>query len=140
MENNLEWVKAYNNIYILDCGNFVAKLDLLEHDAVIKYDEDQFYHGVSQDAHKEISVKFKRYVLSVRKNDSIDFVPFSYFLVDTKNEDRVTNKYEKEEQTRAYNIRLVSAIDNKLWTLKGNSPSQEMFDRSIEVLKAMAFI
>lgn len=139
MKDKINWVKAYNNIYILNTGKFVAKLDLLENDIQIEYDDDRFYHGSSQDIHKEIRINFKRYVLSVRKNDSIDFVPFSYFLIDTRNEDQITNKYEKEEQTKAYDVRLTLAIDNKLWTLNGDSPSQEIFERSIEILRAMAF-
>ncbi len=140
MSDMPEWIKAYNNIYILNAGKFVAKLELLENNVKIEYNENQFYHGNTPDDHKEVAIKFKRYVLGVRKCDSIEFVPFSYFLIDTRDDDKITNKYEKEEQTNAYNVRLSLAIDNKLWALNGNSPGQEIFDRSIEILKAMAFM
>ncbi len=139
-DDSLNWVKAYNNIYILNAGKFVAKLDLLEHNAQIEYGGDRAYHGDAHHTHKQIAVKFRRYVLSVRKRDDIDFVPICYFFVDTRDEDNLTNKYEKEEQAKAYDLRLISAVDNKFWALDGLSPSREIFDRSAEILKAMAFI
>ncbi len=139
-ENSLNWVKAYNHIYVLNAGKFVAKLDLLEHSAQIEYGGDRAYHGDAHHTQKKIEVKFRRYVLSVRKQDHIDFVPICYFIVDTRDEDKLTNKYELEEQARAYELRLISAVDNKFWTLDGRAPGKEIFDRSIEILKAMAFI
>ncbi|WP_128860034.1 hypothetical protein [Methanocella paludicola] len=118
----------------------MAKLDLLEHNAQIEYGGDRAYHGDAHHIHKQIAVKFRRYVLSVRKKDEIEYVPICYFFVDTRDEDKLTNKLEKEERAKAYDLRLISAVDNKFWTLEGLSPGQAIFDRSIEILKAMAFI
>lgn len=118
----------------------MAKLDLLQHNAQIEYGGDRAYHGDAHQSSKEILVKFRRYVLSVRRRDDIDFVPICYFLVDTRDEDKLSIKYEKEEQAKAYDLRLISAVDNKFWPLDGLSPGPEIFARSIEILKAMAFI
>jgi hypothetical protein len=139
-EKKLTWVKAYNNIYILNAGKFVAKLDLLDTNVPIEYGGDKDYHGGSPYLHKKITIKFKRYVLSVRKNDNIEFVPICYFAIDTKNLDQISNNLEKQEQTKEYSLRERTSIDNKSWTLEGDPPSQEILDRSIEILRAMAFI
>ncbi len=135
-----KWVKAYNNIYILNAGNFVAKLDLLETMVPIEYGGDKVVHSGSDHIHKRFSVKFKRYVLSVRTQDNIDFAPVCYFFIDTRNEDEIVNKYEREEQAKAYTLRLIPSIDSKFWPVDGNSPGQEIFARSIEILKAMAYL
>lgn len=140
MDETLKWIKAYNNIYILNAGDFVAKLDLLETMVPIEYGGDKTVHSGSDHIHNQFAVKFKRYVLSVRKQDSIDFVPVCYFFIDTRNEDNIINKFEKDEQAQAYMLRLLPAIDSKFWPVEGNAPGREIFDRSIEILKAMAFI
>lgn len=118
----------------------MAKLDLLEHNAQIEYGGDRAYHGDAHHTQKQIVVKFRRYVLSVRRRDDIDFVPICYFIVDTRGEDKLSNKYEQEEQAKAYDLRLISAVDNKFWQLDGLSPGPEIFARSIEILKAMAYL
>lgn len=118
----------------------MAKLDLLEHNAQIEYGGDEEYHGDAHHAQKKITVKFRRYVLSVKKKDDIDYVPICYFLVDSRDEDQLVNKFERDEQAKAYELRLISAVDNILWVLDGRSPSKKIFDRSVEILRAMAFI
>lgn len=88
------------------------------------YEADKFV------AKLELSIEGHRnYELSVRKKDDVEYKLIGSFrITDGRTEKQL---YSKDEQYW---------IDNKEWTSDHYMPSQEIMQRSIEILKDMAYV
>jgi hypothetical protein len=81
---------------------------------------------------KSILIKNKFFILN--RNLGISPVTIGYFVIDNRNEYVITDDYQKEALTRIYESMKQMSIDNKLWTISGDLPSEEILDKAYDIL------